>query len=182
MNSADPRSDDELVRASADGDADAFEALYRRYRDWVACVALRFTDDRDAALDVLQDTFAYLVRKLPRLRLTARMTTFLYPVVKHLAATERRRRRAFITDDDLLRDLPAPDVSSLDASRRELSAVLAHLPEVHREVLIMRFVDDMPLARIARALDVPLGTVKSRLHHALAALREDPRTRRYFTE
>ena len=59
--------------------------------------------------------------------------------------------------------------------------VLAGLPEAHREVLLMRFVDGMSLAEIAEALSVPDGTVKSRLHNAAAALRKDERTVRYFT-
>ena len=54
------------------------------------------------------------------------------------------------------------------------------LPEGQLEVVLMRFVDAMTLQEIADAIDVPLGTVKSRLHNALRILRRDPRTRRYF--
>ena len=54
------------------------------------------------------------------------------------------------------------------------------LPEAQREVLLMRFVDGLTLAEIAEALAIPLGTVKSRLHNALRALRDDPRVREYF--
>ena len=54
------------------------------------------------------------------------------------------------------------------------------LPETHREVVLMRFVDGLSLDEIATALDIPLGTVKSRLHNALNALRADPRVRKYF--
>ena len=63
-----------------------------------------------------------------------------------------------------------------------LAAVLAGLNEAQREIVLMRFVDGMSLKEIAGALDVPLGTVKSRLHHALQALRNDRRTRDYFLE
>ena len=80
-----------LQRAGA-GDPDAFEALYHRYRDWVHRLAWRFTGNQQDALDVLQETFLYLLKKLPDLRLTASMTTFLYPVVKHLSLNLRRRR------------------------------------------------------------------------------------------
>ena len=82
------------------GDASAFEALYLRYRDWVVRLALRFTADREEALDVMQDTFAYLLKKFPGFRLTARMTTFLYPVVRNIALTHGRRRREQSLDDD----------------------------------------------------------------------------------
>ena len=60
--------------------------------------------------------------------------------------------------------------------------MLSMLPPGQRQVLLMRFVDDMTLAEIALALEIPEGTVKSRLHNALAALRDDPRTRQYFLE
>jgi RNA polymerase sigma-70 factor (ECF subfamily) len=62
----------------------------------------------------------------------------------------------------------------------ELAGVLSVLPAPQREVLLMRFVDDMELSEIAAALSIPHGTVKSRLHHALRTLRADERTRRYF--
>ena len=54
------------------------------------------------------------------------------------------------------------------------------IPAMHREVLLMRFVDDLKLEEIAKALSIPLGTVKSRLHNGISLLREDPRSRRYF--
>jgi RNA polymerase sigma-70 factor (ECF subfamily) len=69
-----------------------------------------------------------------------------------------------------------------DRLRSELTAVLAGLNEAQREIVLMRFVDGMSLKEIADALDVPLGTVKSRLHHALQTLRNDRRTRDYFIE
>ena len=56
------------------------------------------------------------------------------------------------------------------------------LPAAQREVLIMRFVDGLSLADIAAALSIPQGTVKSRLHHAIKTLRDDPRTRSYFEQ
>ena len=68
---------------------------------------------------------------------------------------------------------PAPELS-------DLAAVLSRLPEAHREVLLMRFVDDLKIHEIAEALSIPSGTVKSRLHNGLQMLRDDPLARRYF--
>jgi RNA polymerase sigma-70 factor (ECF subfamily) len=59
---------------------------------------------------------------------------------------------------------------------------LANLTGEHRETLQLRFVEGLSLAEIAEAMDVPLGTVKSRLHHALRTLRDDKRTRSYFDD
>lgn len=177
---ADPRSDAELVAALNAGDVAAFNALYYRHRDWVVRLAGRFAANDDDALDVLQETFAYLLRKFPGFRLTCAMTTFLYPVVKHLSLAARRKRMRLIGDDAALASAPARDAAEGGSPRAELAAVLAALPETHREVLLMRFVDGFSLEEIAQALDIPLGTVKSRIHNALAVLRKDPRVRSCF--
>jgi len=177
---SDPRSDAALVDAIRDGDGDAFQVLYLRYRDWVVRLAYRFTGNRDHALDCLQETFAYLLGKLPTLRLSARLTTLLYPVVKHTALAIRRKAGRTVSGDDLLSEIAAPDQIESGSVRSELAAVMAGLTAGQREVVLMRFVDDMTLAEIAAALEIPSGTVKSRLHNALAALRDDARTKAYF--
>jgi RNA polymerase sigma-70 factor (ECF subfamily) len=175
---ADPRTDQDLVRAINAGDVKAFDALYFRYRDWVTRLATRFTGHGDDALDVLQETFAYVFRKFPGFRLTASMTTFLYPVVKNLSIAARRKRTRLVQGEALLAGVADPDRPG--DTRADLSAALASLPETHREVLLMRFVDGMSLLEIAAALAIPEGTVKSRLHNALATLRDDERAKRHF--
>ena len=130
-------------------------------------------------LDVLQETFAYWLKKFPGFRLTSGVTTFLYPVVKNTALAIRRKRTRAVTDSDVLDHVPAPDASP-SASKADLAQVFATLPAAQREVLILRFVDGMTMAEIAAALAITLGTVKSRLHHALETLRNDQRTQAYF--
>ncbi len=161
------RSDLELVERANGGDADAFETLYRRYRDWVVALAERYTGNREDALDVLQDAFAHLFGRFPGFVLTAQLKTFLYPVVRNLSLDRVRRRRAEIDVDTLADVLPAPP----PASSSDVSRLLATLPATQREVLVLRFADDLSLAQIAEALGIPLGTVKSRLHAALTALK-----------
>ena len=189
MMGSDARSDGELVRDAGMGDDTAFEALYYRYRDWVVRLGRRFTGNEDDALDVLQETFSYVLSKLPGLRLTARMTTFLYPVVRNLSLNVRRRslnvrrRRERAAGGGISEsEIAAPTAVGLDTVRAELARVLGSLPEGQLEAVLMRYVDDMTLEEIAEALGVPVGTVKSRVSNALARLREDPRTRRYFLE
>src|ERR1041385_8586413 len=87
----DTRTDLELVAAINRGDADAFGVLYLRYRDWVTALAFRFTGDESLALDVLQETFLYFLKKFPGFKLTAQLKTFLYPVVKNLSIAARRK-------------------------------------------------------------------------------------------
>ena len=167
-----------LIAAINRGDPTAFEVLYDRYRDWVVNLAFRFTRDREEAFDVLQEAFAYLARKAPGLRLTGKMTSFLYPLVRNLSLTRRRKSERYVLDSQIVENVPAPDPPA--DTRGELEAFLADLGEDHREVLLLRFVDGLSLEEIAGAMGIPLGTVKSRLHNALRRLREDPRTRGWF--
>ena len=173
-------SDQELIRLINEGDTEAFEVLYQRYKDWVFRLAWRFTGNQQDTLDVLQETFIYLLGKFPGFKLTASMTTFLYPVVKNISLTIRSKSRRFTSGEEILSGITVPTSNEINSSRSELAAVLTILPDEQREVLLMRFVDDMSLQEIAAALNIPIGTVKSRLHHALQKLRNDPRTKDYF--
>ena len=161
-----------LLRAANAGDEGALEELYIRYREWVVASAYRITRDRDDALDVLQDAFLYFFKKFPGFELRAKMKTFLYPVVRNLALERRRKRgRAKplegLTAEPEAREEPAPAVNG-----STLAEAVARLPEGEREVVALRFSDGMTLAEVAGALEIPLGTVKSRLHSALSHLRK----------
>ena len=178
---SDSRSDPELIAAINDGDSNAFEALYYRYRDWVVSLAYRFTGDRELALDVLQETFLYLVKKFPGFKLTAQLKTFLYPAVRNLSIAARRKAGRFQSVENETGTIEAVITTEPIASQDDsLTAALAVLSDEHREVVLLRFVDGLSLAEIAEASNIPLGTVKSRLHNALACLRHDPRTRTFF--
>ena len=177
----DAPTDQQLIAAINTGDADAFEPLYLRYRDWTVALAHRFTGDESLALDVMQETFLYLLKKFPGFHLTAQMKTFLYPAVKNLSIAARHkasRVQSTEAEQHHLTQLPATEITFTNSA--ELSAALANLSQGHREVLLLRFVDDLSLAEIAEATSIPLGTVKSRLHHALETLRSDQRTKEYF--
>ena len=172
-------SDTELVEVCNSGgreDAEAaFVLLYRRHRDYVMRVALRFSSDREIAADTLQEAFLYLLRKFPPtgegLILTARLRSLLYPVAKNLTLTALRRRRrdeqaAGFEPDKL------PDPQSLGPPQEDLARIMDGLSAAHREVLQLRFVDGMQVKEIAEALEIPSGTVKSRLHFAVLRLRQ----------
>jgi RNA polymerase sigma-70 factor, ECF subfamily len=176
----DARTDQELVALVNAGDASAFDALYLRYRDWVVNLAFRFTGDRDLALDVLQETFLYFLKKFPGFSLRARLQTFFYPAVRNLSITARRKAERLQGDPTFLEEALAPVAASEDP-RAELCTLLADLSDDHREVLLLRFVDGLSLNEIADAMQIPLGTVKSRLHNALETLRKDERTKDFFS-
>ena len=173
----DPRTDQELIAAANLGDSSGFVALYDRYRSWVLNLAWRFTGDRDTASDVLQEAFLYLLRKFPGFELTCQMKTFLYPVVRHSALALNRKIAGF---QPLADTLQGNSDSACGSEVEPLANALGQLDVGHSEVVILRFVEDLSLQEIALAMELPLGTVKSRLHHALRQLREDPRLGKYF--
>lgn len=181
--SHDRRSDNELVELCNRGDrgeaVEAFETLYRRHRDYVTRVALRFGADREAAVDVLQETFLYLLKKFPPtgggLVLTAQLRSLLYPVAKNLTLSSQRQRAPLDDSQEFDPDrLPAPAADPPEHDPAWLSSALSRLSPERREVLLLRFVDDMSLQDIADTLSIPLGTVKSRLHLAVRDLRNSP--------
>jgi RNA polymerase sigma-70 factor (ECF subfamily) len=163
-------SDQALIERANRGDDDAFAALYQRHRDWVAALAYRFTGNRDDALDVLQDVFAYFFAKFPGFELTASLKTFLYPTTKHICLTKLRQRRPNVDIDTVAEELVATASSPL---RGDLDRALRAVPPLQREILLLRFADDLSLQQIAAALEIPLGTAKSRLHNALEAMRRE---------
>lgn len=155
-------TDEELVRRFRAGDDRAFAELYERHHAWVVSLAARFTGDADAALDVLQETFAYLLRKRADLELRVALRSLLYPVVKHLALNRKRADR---------RTLPLQEVASSPVAESAVEDLLSGLSDAQKEIVRLRYTDGLDLQAIADALEVPLGTVKSRLHSALEILR-----------
>jgi RNA polymerase sigma-70 factor, ECF subfamily len=174
-SSFDKLDDAELIAICNDGDAteatQAFNTLYVRHKDYVVRVASRYVRSRELALDVLQETFLYLLGRFPPggpgFELTAKMTTFLYPVAKNFAITQQRKAARFEAsqDPDELAALAPPPSD-------DLGRLLDGLPDERREVLLLRFVDGLSLAEIAEVLGIPLGTVKSRLHLAIRSLKK----------
>ena len=178
LSGQEQRTDQELIAGANAGDLSGFEALYLRYRDWVVNLAYRFTCDRELALDVLQETFLYTLKKFPGFTLTCQMKSFLYPVVKHLALAALSKTRRFESGEELFGVLEAPN--SIPTEHEALRGAIQKLPSRQRETVMLRFLEGFELAEIAAALDVPVGTVKSRLHHALDSLRRNPALRDYF--
>lgn len=177
---AQARSDAELLRAAAAGEHAAFDELYRRHKRFVLAVARRTAGSDADAHDALQETFLYLVRKLPALELNGQLSSLLYPVAKRFGRAARERSRRARTDEEALelasRAAPAGDGDG----REELVALVRGLPVELRETLILRYADGLELAAVAEALGVPVGTVKSRLHQAIQLLKADPRAQRWL--
>ncbi|MBX3403207.1 MAG: sigma-70 family RNA polymerase sigma factor [Phycisphaeraceae bacterium] len=176
-------SDAVLVARARRGDHQAFETLYRRYRDWCVRIAFRFCRDESAAWDATHDAFAWLIGRLPTLTLDGRLGSLLYPVIKNAATTAARKESTRTRHESAAAARPADQRPAHDPDLATIfDAALRTLPEPQRETLLMRTSDGLSMEEIARALGVPVGTVKSRLHHALAALRENNRLRALYDD
>jgi RNA polymerase sigma-70 factor (ECF subfamily) len=170
-----PSQDDAawVTRANA-GDGDALESLYAAHRDWVVGVARRIVGDDQDALDVLQEVFIYLFSKFPGFTLTASMRSFLYPVIKHKCISVIRKRKKTVDLDAYRRGTSAAvpwTGTAPGGAGTDFERITSMLPDGQREVVLLRFGLDFRLDEIAAALDIPVGTVKSRLHNALKTLR-----------
>jgi RNA polymerase sigma-70 factor (ECF subfamily) len=171
------QSDELLLKAFRRGNVDAMGILYDRHAPTVLAFALRFTGDRALAEDVVQDCFKELIDRIDGFELRGQLTSWFYVVAKRRAL--RLRERSVRSQGELDPEVLAiPDTAP--ESTDDLRRLLERLPGAQQEVLVLRFLDGWDLRSIADALEIPLGTIKSRLHNALAALREDPECRRYF--
>jgi RNA polymerase sigma factor (sigma-70 family) len=165
-------SDRELVAAANRGDAAAMEALYRRHRSWVYSLALSFTGQAEDAADASQEVFFYLFQKFPGFELTCELRSFLYPAVRNIAMRIRQKRARVVPLADEAEPAARPDSPESESGDDRLAELVAGLPDELREVVVLRFGRDLALEEIAAELELPLGTVKSRLHRALAQLRD----------
>ncbi|HMM87531.1 sigma-70 family RNA polymerase sigma factor [Azohydromonas sp.] len=165
-----------LAALARQGDRGAFAVLVRRHQDRVFRFLRRMLDSRDEAMDLTQDTFMKAYEALPAWRPQAQFGTWLLQIARNAALDQLRRRRLveFVPVDQALTladAAPTPE-QRLATSRRLalLDRALAQLPAEHREVLLLREIEDLSYAEIAAVLDVAEGTVKSRLARARAAL------------
>ena len=164
------RDDAELLAKVVGGDHDAFAALMRKHEDRVFAVCLRIMGSRAAALDATQETFLTLYRKANQYRATAAVGTWLYRIAVNtcydLLRKERRRpSEAMPTYLDPADPRAEDPYTSVDL-RPSVEAALATLSLDFRAVVVLSDIEGMSLPEVAEALDVPVGTVKSRLFRA----------------
>lgn len=173
-------TDDELVEAHLGGDRDAFNELMSRHCDRVYALACRMMGQREDAKDATQEVFLQLLRKLDRYERRAAFKTWLYRVASNVCYDMLRRRgrqpALSSTDDDLpFVDAAAVEHFSAAEARPDVEKALARLPDEFRIVVVLHDVEQLRYSDIAEILDVPIGTVKSRLsrgrHELAVALR-----------
>jgi RNA polymerase sigma-70 factor (ECF subfamily) len=170
--------DAELLRRVQADDLDAFEEFFARYRNPIYRTAYGLTGDRLAAEEILQDTFARAHRHRHTFHQDVSPLPWLHRVSLNLCYSRLARRRLETGPIDDAAEHGLPDDRPLPAERAEQAELrqivregIAALPEKHRSVVVLYYLQRLTLQETAQVLDIQLGTVKSRLHYALRGLR-----------
>ncbi|TVQ32056.1 MAG: sigma-70 family RNA polymerase sigma factor [Phycisphaeraceae bacterium] len=180
----DDRSDEQLLADYRRGDVPAFRVLMERYHDELLRFLNRFMGDRQAAEDVFQDTFLQIHQSADSFDVSRRFKPWLFTIAANKGRDQHRKtsRRpvlglsARIGGDegqqfvDLMEvSVPAPSAAMDESERdRQVQKAIDSLPDHQREILLLAYFQRMTYAQIAELLEIPLGTVKSRLHAAVA--------------
>ena len=161
-----------LVERAQQGDRVAFGELALALGDRLHAVAHRILRDRDQAGDVTQQALVKIWQELPRLRDVDRFDGWAYRVLVNACRDEMRKRRRPLADHDLLEtDGWLPDASVSVANRDQLDRAFVRLTGDQRSAVILHYYLEYSLSEIATIVDIPVGTVRSRLHYAKRALR-----------
>lgn len=175
-----PDSDRELILRLQAGSLDALGTLYDRHRKMVYRTALGISGDSEAAADLLQDVFLRLHRFAGRIDPERPLEPWLYRMTANLAYTwVKRRHRWFSPIEEIAewlasnkkRDAPQ-QVAEIDEELRKVQQAIAALPLTQRVVVVLYYINDLSLQEIAEILDVPEGTIKSRLHYGRKAVKK----------
>ena len=173
---------EELARAAAEGSEEAFAKLVELHEKRVYALALRLTGNQEDAADVAQEAFLSAWRGLPNFRGDAGFSTWLYRLtsnaaIDHLRKTRRRKAESSLDDTAMGLEVPDPaptpqDQAETESLREAVRWGLGELTQEHLQALTLREYQELSYEEIAAQLGVDLGTVKSRISRARAALRK----------
>lgn len=174
------RSDDELMRLARAGRKEAFDVLIRRHQTSALKVAVKFLGEVAAARDAAQNTFVEIYRALPRYQTRGEFIFYLRRVLLNQCRMAIRGHRikeraveSFAREPSVREALPPDDLLLELERRREVDRAIARLSEKLRETVVLRYTGGHSLEETAQILEVPLGTVKSRLFAAMDVLRAE---------
>ena len=165
--------DADLIGRAQNGDQEAFASLAVAAGDRLHAVAHRILRDIDLAEDATQQALVTIWRDLPQLRDPARFDAWSYRLLVRACYAEGRRTRRWVPNVTLL---PADDPEVAEGlssvvDRDQLERGFRRLSIDHRAVVVLHHYLDLPLEEVADVVGVPIGTVRSRLHHAMRGLR-----------
>lgn len=174
-----------LIDECLKGQTAAFGELVRRYQDRLFNTVYRLVDSAEDAQDVVQEAFLHAYQSLDRFKRDSQFFTWLYRIAVNLAISLKRKQRTAVRwhgDREGQRSVPEPfDASELSQpdqaleradEERRIQAALNRLSPEHRAVLILKDLEDQKYETMAEILQLPIGTIRSRLHRARLELRE----------
>jgi RNA polymerase sigma-70 factor, ECF subfamily len=166
------RDDTTLARLAAVGDRDALDVLLNRHVDRVHAICRRILGNPDDALDAAQEALIAIARAVPRFDGRSAFTTWMYRVATNAALDELRRRGRRPTPTETLVEPRASASSGPEAAgaRIDIDAALARIPEEYRVAVVLRDLCDLDYTQIGEVLQLPPGTVRSRISRGRAAL------------
>lgn len=165
-----------LMRAIQNGDMVAFNTLVDRYKDRLMNVIGRMLSSGEEAEDIVQETFVRVYQHRQSFNFQHCLSTWIYTIGLNLARNELRKRRKFkfFEISDMQGNEPELSVEMKMPTRlpETIDSAVKQLPAKYREAFVLRDVEEMPYEEVAKVLDVPLGTVKSRVNRARLMLRD----------
>jgi RNA polymerase sigma-70 factor (ECF subfamily) len=171
--------DQHLILQLQSGDLNALGALFDRHRHLVYRTALAITNDSEVASDLLQDVFLRIHRFSHKIDTERPLEPWLYRVTTNLAYSWMKRRNRLTRYLREIAELlsreqkPTPHhMAERDEEWRWVQQAVANLPLAQRVVVVLYYVNDLSLQEISEILDIPAGTVKSRLHYGRKALKK----------
>ncbi|MBT9157571.1 MAG: ECF RNA polymerase sigma factor SigW [Firmicutes bacterium] len=183
-----------LARRAKQNDVHAFAQLVELYKDRIVSFLYRLTGNREDARDLAQDVFLRLYNNLHTYDSSLRFSPWLYRIAQNIAIDFLRRKKNIVYLDEPLGefddqawqledDEPWPDeVVEFKDLQSALEQAMARLNPMYRSVLVLRFAEEMSYEDIAKVLNLPQTTVKTRLHRAREALRRLLIERGYFED
>ena len=165
-------SNEEWMEAYKRGDVEGFENLYSHLYEPLYCFLFRYTREEQLSIDIVQDTFErlqYVKDDFDQYRGTVK--AFLFQIAYRQMINKLNRRKKWRTLLPFL--TPTPSYSLSSDEKLTVQQAILKLPDKQRGVILLAYYHDLPQEEIAQILSIPLGTVKSRLHNAMKALKEE---------
>ena len=177
-------TDEELIATFQNGNEQAYIELVRRYRNRLMTFVFRFLGDMELSEDIVQDTMIKVYTHKHYYKEIAKFSTWIYTIAGNLAKTElRKRKRRKVTllsqmnTDDRKYEIPSTELHSEDIVQGEyleryIQKAILQLPLHFRTVVILRDIQELSYEEISKIVNVPLGTVKSRINRARLQLQQ----------
>lgn len=175
-------SDQERIKATLAGDASAYESLVLKYQDRLFNTLYRITGSREEAEDVAQEAFVQAYVKLSSFQGKSQFYTWLYRIAFNISISRRRKKRPVVSVDQTYEVSGNEPIDELPSAQKQLEqeedvlavhAALSRLSDDHRRILVLRELDGCDYEAIGETLELPIGTVRSRLFRARQQLKEE---------